>query len=88
MSLYFGVKKLLVFVNIRHCRVYGSLTKALANRMFISQPTNVVQCLLVFAVPYDSSKPFVWSDYLTACGAKAVPNIVFKQVCVNSFCAN
>lgn len=31
-------------------------------------------------VPYDSTKPFVWSEYLTACGAKAVPNIVFKQV--------
>lgn len=30
-------------------------------------------------VPYDSTKPFVWSEYLTACGAKAVPNIVFKQ---------
>ena len=22
----------------------------------------------------------MWSEYLTACGAKAVPNIVFKQV--------
>ena len=32
-------------------------------------------------VPYDSTKPFVWSEYLVACGAKAVPNIVFKQVC-------
>lgn len=31
-------------------------------------------------VPYDSTKPFVWSEYLTACGAKAVPNMVFKQV--------
>nr|XP_058973219.1 lethal(3)malignant brain tumor-like protein 3 [Pocillopora verrucosa]XP_058973220.1 lethal(3)malignant brain tumor-like protein 3 [Pocillopora verrucosa]XP_058973221.1 lethal(3)malignant brain tumor-like protein 3 [Pocillopora verrucosa] len=30
-------------------------------------------------VPYDSTKPFVWSEYLVACGAKAVPNIVFKQ---------
>ncbi|XP_078362086.1 lethal(3)malignant brain tumor-like protein 4 [Oculina patagonica] len=30
-------------------------------------------------VPYDSTKPFVWSEYLAACGAKAVPNIVFKQ---------
>lgn len=30
-------------------------------------------------VPYDSTKPFVWSEYLTACGAKAVPNVVFKQ---------
>ena len=36
---------------------------------------------LLFSVPYDSTKPFVWSDYLAACGAKAVPNIVFKQVC-------
>ncbi|KAJ7374051.1 lethal(3)malignant brain tumor-like protein [Desmophyllum pertusum] len=30
-------------------------------------------------VPYDSTKAFVWSEYLAACGAKAVPNIVFKQ---------
>ena len=35
---------------------------------------------VLFSVPYDSTKPFVWSDYLAACGAKAVPNIVFKQV--------
>lgn len=30
-------------------------------------------------VPYDSSKPFIWADYLSACGAKAVPVSVFKQ---------
>lgn len=30
-------------------------------------------------VPYDSTKPFIWSEYLAACGAKAVANIVFKQ---------
>ena len=33
-----------------------------------------------FSVPYDSTKAFVWEDYLTACGAKAVPASVFKQV--------
>ena len=38
-------------------------------------------------VPYDSTKPFVWSEYLAACGAKAVPNIVFKQVCIQ-FCTS
>ncbi|KAK2562372.1 Lethal(3)malignant brain tumor-like protein 1 [Acropora cervicornis] len=34
---------------------------------------------LISVIPYDSTKPFVWSEYLAACGAKAVPNIVFKQ---------
>ena len=36
--------------------------------------------LSFFSVPYDSTKAFVWEDYLTACGAKAVPASVFKQV--------
>ena len=36
---------------------------------------------VVFVVPYDSSKPFVWADYLSACGAIPVPVSVFKQVC-------
>ncbi|EDO39310.1 predicted protein, partial [Nematostella vectensis] len=31
-------------------------------------------------VPYDSSKPFVWVDYLQACNAKAVPVSVFQQL--------
>ncbi|KAK3710166.1 hypothetical protein QZH41_010560 [Actinostola sp. cb2023] len=30
-------------------------------------------------VPYDSSKPFVWVDYLLACNSKAVPVSVFQQ---------
>ncbi|KAJ7354960.1 lethal(3)malignant brain tumor-like protein [Desmophyllum pertusum] len=34
-------------------------------------------------VPYDSTKPFLWGDYMTACGSKAVPVSVFKQE--NSF---
>lgn len=30
-------------------------------------------------VPYDSTKPFVWAEYLAACSSKAVPVSVFKQ---------
>lgn len=53
-------------------------------RLFYSSCYLITRNLCCFIVPYDSTKPFIWSEYLAACGAKAVANIVFKQVCTIS----
>lgn len=44
----------------------------------VSQSNN--SQLYLFSVPYDSSKPFVWVDYLCASNSKPVPVSVFQQV--------
>ncbi|XP_029187358.2 lethal(3)malignant brain tumor-like protein 3 isoform X1 [Acropora millepora] len=54
--------------------------KRIKNKMKLKKASlNATDLMKGEDVPYDSSKPFIWSDYLSACGAKPVPIDVFKQ---------
>ncbi|XP_068682638.1 lethal(3)malignant brain tumor-like protein 4 isoform X1 [Montipora foliosa] len=59
---------------------YKVKRKRLKNKLkFKKASLNATDLMKGEDVPYDSSKPFVWADYLSACGAIPVPVSVFKQ---------
>ncbi|KAM7433461.1 lethal(3)malignant brain tumor-like protein [Porites harrisoni] len=61
-------------------RTFKVKRKRMKNKLkFKKASLNATDLMKGEDVPYDSTKAFVWEDYLTACGAKAVPASVFKQ---------
>lgn len=61
-------------------RTFRVKRKRMKNKLkFKKASLNATDLMKGEDVPYDSTKPFIWAEYLSACNAKAVPVSVFKQ---------
>ncbi|CAH3044292.1 unnamed protein product [Pocillopora meandrina] len=61
-------------------RTFKVKRKRMKNKLkFKKASLNTTDLMKGEDVPYDSTKPFVWADYLAACGSNPVPTSVFLQ---------
>ncbi|KAL9953264.1 hypothetical protein ACROYT_G040653 [Oculina patagonica] len=61
-------------------RTFKVKRKRMKNKLkFKKASLNATDLIKGEDVPYDSTKPFIWADYLAACSSKDVPISVFKQ---------